>query len=110
MKTQQLRKLIREIILSENSPTQPETPPTQPKTKPTQIQGQINTQLIQDLLGKKEFNQMKFSEAINSIKSNQPLSVGANKILADIMVALIKTDKNDLINSIFSNIKQIKNI
>jgi hypothetical protein len=100
MKTQQLRKLIREIILSE-------TEPTQPKTEPTQIQGQINIELFKKLKIE-DFDPGNFSTTINLVKNNKSLNMAANKVLADTMVALIKTDDDTLLNQIFSNLKQVK--
>jgi hypothetical protein len=98
MKTQQLRKLIREIILSEL-----ETPsPTDSK----QLQGNINIKLFKKL-NIADFDASKFSTAINLVKSNKPLNMAANKILADTMIALIKTNDDALLNQIFSNLKQI---
>jgi hypothetical protein len=99
MKTQQLRKLIREIILSEL-----ETPsPTDSK----QLQGNINIKLFKKL-NIADFDASKFSTAINLVKSNKPLNMAANKILADTMIALIKTNDDALLNQIFSNLKQIE--
>jgi hypothetical protein len=99
MKTQQLRKLIREIILSEL-----ETPsPTGSK----QLQGNININLFKKL-NIADFDANKFSTTINLVKSNKPLNMAANKILADTMIALIKTNDDALLNQIFSNLKQIE--
>ena len=99
MKTQQLRKLIREIILSETEPT----PPTNTK----QLQGQLNIELFKKLKIE-DFDPNKFSTTINLVKNNKSLNMAANKVLADTMVALIKTDDDALLNQIFSNLKQVK--
>jgi len=100
MKTQQqLRKLIREIILSEIETTSPTN------TKP--LQGNINIELFKKL-NITDFDASKFSTTINLVKNNKSLNMAANKILADTMVALIKADDDSLLNQIFSNIKQVK--
>jgi len=105
MKTQQLRKLIREIILSEveSTSTDKSTPPTNTK----QLQGQINIELFKKLKIE-DFDPSKFSTTINLVKDNKSLNMAANKVLADTMVALIKTDDDALLNQIFSNLKQVK--
>lgn len=100
MKTQQqLRKLIREIILSEIETTSP--------TNTNPLQGNINIELFKKL-NIADFDAGKFSTTINLVKNNKSLNMAANKILADTMVALIKTDDDALLNQIFSNIKQVK--
>jgi hypothetical protein len=99
MKTQQLRKLIREIILSELETSSP--------TDSKQLQGNINIELFKKL-NIADFDAGKFSTTINLVKNNKSLNMAANKILADTMIALIKTDDDALLNQIFSNLKQIK--
>lgn len=100
MKTQQqLRKLIREIILSEIETTSP--------TNTKSLQGNINIELFKKL-NIADFDAGKFSTTINLVKNNKSLNMAANKILADTMVALIKTDDDSLLNQIFSNLKQVK--
>jgi len=105
MKTQQLRKLIREIILSEveSTTTNKSASPTDTK----QVQGQIKADLFKKL-GVADFDSNKFSTTINLVKQGKSLNMAANKILADVMVAMIKTSDDNLLNQIFANLKQIE--
>jgi len=96
MKKSTLKKLIREQILSEVEPAKPE-----------QIQGQIKTDLFKKL-GVANFDPAKFSTTINLVKQGNTLNAAANKILADIMIAMIKTNDDSLLNQIFANLKQIE--
>ena len=94
MKKSDLKKLIREQILKEA-----EAAPT--------VQGQIKIELFKKL-GVEDFDPSKFSTTINLVKQNKPLNMAANKVLADVMVAMIKTSDDNLLNQIFSNLKQIE--
>lgn len=71
------------------------------------IQGQIKQELFKKL-GVVDFDPAKFSTTINLVKQGKPLNPAANKVLADMMVAMIKTEDNNLLNQIFQNLKQIK--
>ena len=75
--------------------------------EPTQVQGQIKIELFKKL-GVADFDPSKFSTTINLVKQGKPLNVAANKVLADIMVALIKTNDDALLTQIFTNLKQIE--
>ena len=75
--------------------------------EPTQVQGQIKVELFKKL-GVADFDPAKFSTTINLVKQNKPLNTAANKVLADIMVAMIKTNDDALLNQIFANLKQIE--
>jgi hypothetical protein len=75
--------------------------------EPTQIQGQIKVELLKKL-GVADFDPAKFSTTINLVKQNKPLNVAANKVLADIMIAMVKTNDDALLNQIFTNLKQIE--
>jgi len=94
MKKSDLKKLIRERILEEA-----EVAPT--------LQGQIKTELFKKL-GVADFDPAKFSTTINLVKQNKSLNTAANKVLADVMIAMIKTSDDNLLNQIFSNLKQIE--
>jgi len=50
----------------------------------------------------------KINTTISLVKQNKVLNNAANKILADIMTGLIKSDDNTLLNNIFTNIRNIK--
>ena len=94
MKKSDLKKLIKEQILKEA-----EAAPT--------IQGQIKTELFKKL-GVADFDPSKFSTTINLVKQNKSLNTAANKVLADVMIAMLKTNDDNLLNQIFSNLKQIE--
>ena len=76
-------------------------------TPPTQVQGQIKTDLFKKL-NVADFDPAKFSTTITLVKQGKSLNVAANKVLADIMVAMIKTSDDALLNQIFANLKQIE--
>ena len=75
--------------------------------EPTQVQGQIKAELFKTL-GVADFDPAKFSTTINLVKQNKPLNTAANKVLADIMIAMVKTNDDALLNQIFTNLKQIE--
>ena len=78
-----------------------------PTTNSTQVQGQIKTELFKKL-GVADFDPAKFSTTINLVKQGKTLNTAANKVLSDVMVAMIKTNDDALLNQIFSNLKQIE--
>ena len=98
MKTQQLRYLVREevkqILKEEAAPT---------------IKGDTST-LIANLkkLDIPEFDASKLTTTISLVKQNKVLNAAANKVLADIMTAMIKTSDDALLTKIFSNLKTIE--
>jgi hypothetical protein len=98
MKTQQLRYLVREevkqILKEESAPT---------------IKGDTST-LIANLkkLDIPEFDASKLTTTISLVKQNKVLNVAANKVLADIMTAMIKTSDDALLTKIFGNLKTIE--
>ena len=71
------------------------------------VQGQIKPELFKKL-GVADFDPAKFSTTINLVKQNKSLNTAANKILADVMIAMIKTSDDNLLNQIFQNLKQIE--
>ena len=75
--------------------------------EPTQVQGQIKVEVFKKL-GVADFDPAKFSTTINLVKQNKPLNTAANKVLADIMIAMVKTNDDALLNQIFTNLKQIE--
>ena len=76
-------------------------------SKLSKLQGVINTQLFKSL-GVNHFDPSKFSTTINLVKQNKSLNPAANKVLADVMVAMIKTSDDSLLSKIFQNLKQIE--
>ena len=76
-------------------------------TEPTQVLGQIKTDLFKKL-NVTDFDPTKFLTTITLVKQGKSLNPAANKVLADIMVAMIKTSDDALLNQIFANLKQIE--
>ncbi len=76
-------------------------------TEPTQVQGQIKTDLFKKL-NVADFDPTKFLTTITLVKQGKSLNPAANKVLADIMIAMIKTSDDALLNKIFANLKQIE--
>jgi len=98
MKKSELKQLIKEEI--NNILTEATTPPPA-------VQGTIKNELFRKL-GVANFDPSKFSTTINLVKQGKALNPAANKILADIMIAMIKTNDDSLLNQIFNNLKQIE--
>ena len=98
MEKSQLKQIIREMLLQEV-----EVAPQQND----KIQGQIKIELFKKL-GVVDFYHTKFSATINLVKQNKNLNPAANKVLADVMIAMLKTSDDNLLNQIFSNLKSIE--
>jgi len=96
MKLSELKQIIKEQIQNELD-----------SNKPEQVQGQVKTDLFKKL-NVADFDPAKFSTTVNLVKQGKPLNTAANKILADVMVAMIKTSDDSLLNQIFANLKQIE--
>jgi hypothetical protein len=101
MKKSEITQIIKEEIsklknLSELEPAAPQT-----------IQGNIKLDLFKKL-GVANFEPAKFSAAVNLVKQGKPLNVINNKVLADVMVAMIKSSDDGLLTQIFQNLKQIE--
>jgi hypothetical protein len=91
MKNEQLKKLIKEEIKN--------------ILKEEEIEGQATlTPLIKQL----GVDPAKFNMTFNLVKQNKPLNTIANKILADVMVALIKSNDDALLQKIFAQLKNIE--
>jgi hypothetical protein len=82
------------------------TPPAD-NTQPERVQGNINLKLFQGL-NIPDFNPSTFTATISKVKAGTALNVNDNKILANTMMALIKTSDDALLNKIFANLKQIQ--
>jgi FKBP-type peptidyl-prolyl cis-trans isomerase (trigger factor) len=54
------------------------------------------------------FDPGKITTTIMLVKQNKVLNTAANKVLADIMTAMIKTSDDALLTKIFSNLKNIE--
>jgi len=95
MKKQQLKYIIREELQKII------------KEEPV-LKGDTNT-LINNL--KKlnpDFDASKLTTTIALVKQNKTLNIAATKILADIMIAMIKTKDDALLTKIFSILKNIE--
>ena len=98
MKTQQLKDIIREelqkIIKEETAPV---------------LKGDTST-LVNNFkkLNIPGFDPGKITTTIMLVKQNKVLNTAANKVLADIMTAMIKTSDDALLAKIFSNLKNIE--
>ena len=97
MEQQQLRQIIREYISNIIKEEEKE-----------ELTGDIST-LISNL--KKlnvDIDPNKISTTLNLVKQDKTLNNAANKIMADIMIGLIKADDISVLTKIFQNIKNIK--
>ena len=91
MKNEQLKKLIKEEIKN--------------ILKEEEIEGQATlTPLIKQL----GVDPAKFNMTFNLVKQNKPLNMMANKILADVMVALIKSNDDALLQKVFAQLKKLE--
>ena len=98
MKVNQLKQIIREeiskIIKEETAPV---------------LKGDTST-LVNNFkkLNIPGFDPGKITTTIMLVKQNKVLNTAANKVLADIMTAMIKTSDDALLAKIFSNLKNIE--
>ena len=70
-----------------------------------EIEGQATlTPLIKQL----GVDPAKFNMTFNLVKQNKPLNMMANKILADVMVALIKSNDDALLQKVFAQLKKLE--
>jgi len=76
-------------------------------TQPSKVQGSINLKLFQKL-NIPDFNPSTFATTVGKVKAGTALNMNDNKILANTMVALIKTSDDALLGQIFANLKQIE--
>jgi ABC-type transporter MlaC component len=93
MKTQQLKYIIREElkkIIKEEPALKGDTATLINNFKKLDIPG---------------FDAGKLTTTIMLVKQNKTLNPAANKILADVMTAMIKTNDDTLLTKIFSNLK-----
>jgi hypothetical protein len=104
MKTTQLRQFIREEIQNIIEATSTTSQTNTPQGK---IQGaNLNIELIKKLVP--NINPQFITSTINLVKQNKSLNNAANKVLADLMIAMIKTSDDALLSKIFQNLKQME--
>jgi hypothetical protein len=105
MKKSQLHQLIREEIqniLEEDKYLNEVASSNTPK-----LQGsQLNLALFKELAP--NINPQFLTNTINLVKQNKTLNNAANKTLAELMIAMIKTSDDNLLNKIFQNLKQME--
>jgi len=95
MKKQQLRQIIKEEITN--------------ILNEEKIEGNTSNLISYiEQLEIPDLDPSKINTTISLVKQNKVLNNAANKILADIMIGLIKSDDNTLLNNIFTNIRNIK--
>lgn len=99
MKKSQLRQIIQEEI--QNTLNEIEQP------SPGKLKGAaLNLELFKQLAP--NINPTNITNTINLVKQNKSLNNAANKVLADIMVSMIKTSDDALLTKIFQNLKQME--
>jgi len=96
MKRSQLTKVIKEEV----------TKILQEKTQEKLQGSSINIELFKKLAP--NVNPQFIASTINLVKQNKALNNTANKVLADLMVAMIKTSDDALLTKIFQNLKQME--
>jgi hypothetical protein len=101
MKKSEITQIIKEEISKFRNLNELE-----PAQNPT-VQGNIKLDLFKKL-GVANFEPAKFSSAVTLVKQGKPLNALNNKVLADVMVAMIKSSDDGLLNQIFQNLKQIE--
>ena len=101
MKKSEITQIIKEEISKFRNLNELE-----PAQNPT-VQGNIKLDLFKKL-GVANFEPAKFSSTVTLVKQGKPLNAINNKVLADVMVAMIKSSDDGLLNQIFQNLKQIE--
>jgi hypothetical protein len=107
MKKELLKKFIREEITKLKQ--EATLPANQPSSKPTnqKVQGAtLNIELLKQLAP--NIPPTNIQAAVAAIKGNKSLIPAQNKTLADLMVAMIKTSDDTLLNKIFQNFKSME--
>ena len=102
MKKELLKKIIKEEIAKLKQ--EATLPANQPQQK---IQGAtLNMNLLKQLAP--NVNPSNLQSSISSVKQNKMLTAIQNKTLADLMIAMIKTSDDALLNKIFQNFKSME--
>jgi len=108
MKKELLKKIIKEEIAKlkqeANIPTPATT--TSPAAKPKISGAPLNLTLLKAL--DQNIDAAKLTTAITKVKNNTPLNNTDNQILASVLIAMIKTNKDNLLTSIVNNFKNIE--
>jgi hypothetical protein len=72
-----------------------------------QVQGSINIKLFQKL--NPNLNPSTLSTVIGKVRNgSSSFTTNDNKMLSDLMISMIKTSDDTLLNQIFTNLKQIQ--
>jgi hypothetical protein len=75
---------------------------TQPKLQGSNLNIELFKKLVPNV------NPSYITSTINLVKQNKSLNNAANKVLADMMTAMIKTSDDTLLTKIFQNLKQME--
>jgi hypothetical protein len=98
---EEIAKLKQEVTLPAN---QSKATTNQP---PQKIQGAVlNIELLKRL--SPDTNPTNIMGAITAVKTNKSLTPVQNKTLADLMISMIKTSDDSLLNKIFQNFKSME--
>ena len=104
------KELLKKLIKEEIAKIQQETtlPANQPKPDPKQkLQGAtLNLSLFKQLAP--NVSPQSIQTAIGLVKQNKSLTPISNKVLADLMIAMIKTSDDSLLGKVFQNLKNMQ--
>lgn len=75
---------------------------SQPKLQGSNLNIELFKKLVPGI------NPQYITSTVNLVKQNKTLNNAANKVLADIMTAMIKTSDDNLLTKIFQNLKQME--
>ena len=106
MKKSELKKLIKEEIAKIQQETT--LPANQPKPDPKQkLQGAtLNLNLFKELAP--NVSPQSIQTAVGLVKQNKNLPAVSNKVLADLMIVMIKTSDDSLLGKVFQNLKNMQ--
>ena len=104
MKKELLKQIIREEIqnILNEQPTTSQTSTPQGKLQGAQLNAQLFKELVPNI------TPQNITSTINLVKQGKTLNMPANKILADMMIAMIKTSNDSLLTKIFQNLKNME--
>jgi uncharacterized protein (UPF0335 family) len=100
MKKSQLKQIIKEEIKKTINEVESS------KQNDT-IQGSFRADIFKKLMGT-SFDPTKFNSAMTKLKNNQSRSITDNAFLGDVVRALMYTDDNTMLNSVFNYLKTLK--
>ena len=104
MKKSELKQLIKEEI---KKTIKEVTSPAKSDQQDSTLKGSFRADLFKKLMGS-SFDAAKFTSAMNKLKNNQTRTTTDNAFLGDVVRALMYTDDNTMLNSIFSYLKTLR--